>query len=333
MKLQYAYRSLIPAACAALLLQSAIHAQSVPPSGIVQITVSPADKQAVKNASNLSTHPLWRPGVVHKTSTPTAAATPAATANVVTTPQGFFPGDASYFGGQVLTTAISHPLYVDCGPNCWGDPATFLTNFQKSSMIHITDQYVGASANNRYTVGTAAIFSYPAFAPLGDNDILQILHAGAFQFGTGYGHVYHMFLAPGIDVCFTGSSECYSPDNPSTFFFCAYHGSVTFSDIGHVLYTVEPYQNVPGCAVQQPSPNGPLVDSTANILSHELTETITDPDGDAWFVYNDLSLIFQEIGDECEQSFFSYPAVTLNSKPYAIQPEYANDRHKCSYTP
>jgi len=30
-------------------------------------------------------------------------------------------------------------------------------------------------------------------------------------------------------------------------FFCGYHSSADFKDIGHVLYTVEPYQNVSGC--------------------------------------------------------------------------------------
>ncbi len=316
-------------------MSGSLDAQSVPPSNIVSLSVGAADQQAVKNMSNPTSHPLWLRGVAHKTTAPPqSAAISAAALNVPTTPPpGFYPGDLSYLGGPVVTTALSHPLYVDCGPNCWGDPATFLGNFEKSNVIHITDQYVGSSANNRYGVGTAAIFSYPAFAPLTDNDILQLVHAGAFQFGSGYGHIYHVFLAPGIDVCFAGSVECYSPDNPSTFFFCAYHGSVTFSDIGHVLYTVQPYQNVPGCQVQQPSPNGPLVDSTANILSHELTETIVDPDGDAWIIYNDLIMFGAEIGDECEQSFFDYPSVTLNGKPYAIQPEYANDKHRCSYTP
>jgi hypothetical protein len=57
-----------------------------------------------------------------------------------------------------------------------------------------------------------------------------------------------------------------------------------FSDIGHVLFSVEPYQNVPGCSVGTPSPNGVVVDSQASVLSHEMFETITDPDGTAWWI-------------------------------------------------
>jgi hypothetical protein len=71
-------------------------------------------------------------------------------------------------------------------------------------------------------------------------------------------------------------------NSQQTFAFCAYHSSVQFKDIGHVLYGVEPFQDVPGCSVRPGTPNGQLVDSTNNSLSHELFETISDPDGTAW---------------------------------------------------
>jgi hypothetical protein len=82
------------------------------------------------------------------------------------------------------------------------------------------------------------------------------------------------FCPPGTDECFDSSfSVCYSPDNPNTCFFCAYHGSADFSDIGHVLYSVELYQNVPGCSDPPRTPNAQLADSTNDVLSHELLET------------------------------------------------------------
>lgn len=205
-------------------------------------------------------------------------------------------------------------------------------------MIHISDQYVGSTANDRYTVGKSASISVPIFGPLTDVDMLYFVYAGAKAFGRGYGHIYHVFLPQGVDVCFVGTSECYSPDNPSTFFFCAYHGSIDFSDIGHVLYTVEPYQDVPGCSMAQPSPNGALVDSTANSLSHETFETITDPDIDAWIAIQSSGTAGEEIGDLCARiniflGEFSNPPTCLNGKNYAIQPEYANKYHACSYAP
>jgi hypothetical protein len=77
------------------------------------------------------------------------------------------------------------------------------------------------------------MISYPILTTLSDNDILQIVHTAASTLGAGYHHIYHVFLPKGVDECFVGTTQCYSPDNPSTFVFCAYHGSVTYSDIGH----------------------------------------------------------------------------------------------------
>jgi hypothetical protein len=139
-------------------------------------------------------------------------------------------------------------------------------------------------------------------------------------------------IPPGTDVCTLPEAVCYSPDVPSTFRFCGYHGSVTFSDIGHILYSVEPYQNVPGCTVSGVLPNGVLIDSTATVLSHELFEIITDPDLDAWFDRDDLDLWGAEIGDICQRASFSYDTPLLNGRLYEIQPEYSNADHACVFS-
>ena len=181
----------------------------------------------------------------------------------------------------------------------------------------------------------------PLPATLYDSDIVALVHAVTAGLGlpTGYGNLYHVFLPPGTDECFAASAspECYSPDNPSTFYFCAYHSSVTFSDVGHTLYSVEPYQNVAGCSVPPGSPNGQLVDSTNSVLSHETFETITDPDGTAWWNGDSNSLYGSEIGDECSFIIFYPTAVYFNPSvwrvghhTYATQPEYSDEGHVCS---
>src|SRR5262249_10562768 len=150
----------------------------------------------------------------------------------------------------------------------------------------------------QFTVGTGVPIHMQLHPqPLTDQEVLAIVHAVASATGqTGYGHIYHVFLPPGTDECFDSSfTTCYSPDRPNVFFFCAYHSSATFSDVGHVLYTVEPFQNVPGCNVAPGSPNGQLVDSQASVLSHELFETITDPDGDGWWNTESNDLLGDEI--------------------------------------
>lgn len=253
---------------------------------------------------------------------------------------GFYPGDLSNPGnGPVVLESQSHSIYVNCDSSCWGFPDTFLANLGNSAMIHITDQYTGIHANNRYQVGTGAMLTGYLPQTIYDTDVIAIVYAAASYLtslgdaGTGYRHIYHVFLPPGTDLCITGSTECYSPDNLSTFIFCAYHSSVDFSDIGHVLYTAEPYQNVNGCSVQQPSPNGPLVDSTADVLGHETFETITDPDGTSWLNNFSLPLYGAELADECQQAYFNYSTVELNGTNYEIQPMYSNTYHGCVYLP
>jgi hypothetical protein len=247
---------------------------------------------------------------------------------------GFYPADLSNPGhSQVLTATQSNNVYVNCAASCWGTPSNFLGQLAISNFIHVTDQYVGSTANNRYTVGTATSIANSTLpAKLFPADIVKLVHTAAHAHGSGYGHVYHIFLRSGVDVC-TSVNVCYSPGNNATFVFCAYHGAVTFSDIGPVLYTVEPYQNVAGCSVAQPSPNGPLVDSTSSTLSHELFETITDPNGNAWFARGSLPEYGAEIGDICQNPFGRYGAFSISGKSYAIQPEYSNSYHACATTP
>jgi hypothetical protein len=263
-----------------------------------------------------------------------------------------FPADLTYNGGPVVRIAESHAIFLL--PNgkcpiatCWGNPEGFLRDQNISEFIHITDQYVGATANGRYPVGGHLNVSYkptPKTAPLTDTDIQATVHKAilnTFKGQAGYSHIYHVFLPPGQDVCFTAKDGiCYSPDVPGTFAFCGYHSSMDFTDVGHVLYTVEPFQNVSGCSVRPGTPNGQLADSTNNTLSHETFETITDPDGSAWFNFTSVALQFAEIGDECSffviiptGAFFDPSVSTIGLRKYAVQPEYTNSEHACASNP
>jgi hypothetical protein len=256
-----------------------------------------------------------------------------------------YPGDLQNHGGAVVEWAQSHAIYLR--PNgvcpiatCWGNPEKFLRDLSRSDLIHTVDEYIGQSANQRYTVGQHAYIKFkPTTTPLTDDDVLSYVHAVASKTGqTGYGHIYHVFLPPGTDECFDSTfSDCYSPDNFDTFSFCAYHGYVDFTDIGHVLYSVEPYQNTPGCADIQtqdgsPLPNGTLIDTTDDTLSHELIETITDPDLDAWWNELGLGMYGEEIADEC--IFLDGPATfRVEGHKYAAQLEYSNSEHACVVAP
>lgn len=339
----------VATACLAVLSLAGVHAQE---PDEISPKVGPADRAAVLEATTVHRHakptnlPNGQPR--HEVLFGRHAAATAENGSDGGYGSVRYPGDLSYQGGAVVQETVSHAIYLlpngSCPiTTCWGDPEGFLRDYGKGEMIHITDQYVGDTGNHRYTVGTRAKIPFtPQSAPFTDADMQAVVHAVASALGrTGYGHLYHVFLPQGTDECFTSAfTVCYSPDNNPTFYFCAYHGSVDFKDIGHVLYSVEPFQNVPGCQVRPNTPNGQLIDSTNNVLSHETTETITDPDGTAWWNSTDNGLYGQEIGDECSfitfvnnNVYFDPSNVFLNSKPYAIQPEYDNFRHACTTAP
>jgi len=247
---------------------------------------------------------------------------------------GFYPTDLQDLGqGPVVTEAVNYPIYVNTTPAEVGRPGTLLRDLGHSQMVHVIDQYVGATADNRYRVGMGTTVTYPVSGALQEEtDIVAIVHAVALSLGqAGYGAIYHVFLARGQDVCSQGT--CYSPDHPKLFTYCADHGNIVYSDIGDVLYTVIPFQAVKGCEEGSPSPNGLVIDSTMSTLSHEYFETITDPDGTAW--WNQLSLddYGYEIGDECVTVLPADPIVALNGTRYELQAEYSNKYHACAYVP
>ena len=135
--------------------------------------------------------------------------------------------------------------------------------------------------------------------------------------------LYAIFLPPGVDEC--SGTSCADAD------FCAYHSYATSGTI----YAVLPYPT-DGCGTGSnftvagsESPNGtPAADAEISLLSHEDSESITDPYLNAWFTrtYDD------EIGDLCAYVFGApsggAPGAqynqTINSDHYYIQDEYAD---------
>ncbi|MDQ6924716.1 MAG: hypothetical protein M3154_00580 [Candidatus Eremiobacteraeota bacterium] len=233
---------------------------------------------------------------------------------------GFY--DLAYYGGPTLGNTTSIDLYVNCGSTCWGttSPGTFLGRLATSTLIHVVDQYTGSTSNNRYPYGGGWTVNYNTSGTLQDQDIYNIIHAVAVSQGTGYGKIYHVFLQSGVQQCSQNAGGCYGVAGG----YCAYHGNVDFGDIGHTIYSVEPYQGISGCS----SPSGKITDSTASTLSHEFIEAITDPDvpqNIAW--YNNSG---GEIGDICRSS---YGTVSVSGFSYYIQREYSNRVSACTFTP
>jgi hypothetical protein len=74
------------------------------------------------------------------------------------------------------------------------------------------------------------------------------------------------------------------------------------------------------------------------VLSHELFETITDPDGASWLAIKSLDEHGFEIGDVCQPFVnasrdFLVPTFPINGKKYEVQMEYSNKYHGCTNIP
>ena len=242
------------------------------------------------------------------------------------------PFDLTFAGGKVLTGGTNWNLYMNCGApslQCWGSgtlsPSDFLKDLNRSRFISLLDQYVTTPAWRSWAFDSL-VGNDPNIPAnnnvLTDNELFNILYSAVQVTGqSGYRALYHVFLPQGVDVC-PSPTACYSPDVPSTFAFCAYHGAVTFTDGTHIVYSVEPYQAVPGCQNPNGLPHG-TVDATASTLSHEFFEAATDPDLDAWFNV----LTGNEVGDLCFVFEYNEQIATHN---YQIQSEYSNALHACS---
>jgi hypothetical protein len=149
--------------------------------------------------------------------------------------------------------------------------------------------------------------------------------------------MFFVMTPNGVGSCFDNvTNEC------TTNAYCAYHSGFFDTNNEPVVYANEAYAaTINGCFVTkngQGSPNGDDADATISTISHEHSEAITDPAGDAW-----LSSSGAEIGDICAWTFGTKLG-TVNGQPYNqvinghdydLQQEYSNDGDTCllQYTP
>jgi hypothetical protein len=287
---------------------------------------------------------------------------------VAVPPPGFYEGDVTPVTGKAtLGSTTFEPIYVGwtgvstcTNGSCWGNPGAFLKDLAASDntatgFIHLTDQYTHLTSSGRYALDTTHNPNY-TFNFTGVNDCgiggtnpcvsdariqafvnfaaTMVVHAA------GYTHFFHVFLPKNVDEC--TNFGCYSPDVPRHFVFCAYHSAANVS-AGHIIYSVEPFDNVPGCATAPPaSVNGQLADSTDSVLSHETFEAISDPDINTNHDFKCAALFGQEIGDICQGPFRNssgtfvgeiVPTRVINGHTYKSQLEYSNTYHACAAGP
>ena len=206
----------------------------------------------------------------------------------------------------------------------------FLRDIGGSALYGIASQYFQVSGGVQQNIVNSSSFGgawvdtslYPT-NPLLDSQIqAEVSKAISVNHWTaGIGHEFFVFTGKNEIVC--SGVTC------SNAVFCAYHSSFT-SGSQVVLYADHPYPNTLPTGCNTPSsPNGDLdADSAVNVMSHELMETVTDPEVGtpqnlAW-----VDSRGNEIGDKCNFTFGPTDAsgadVTLNGHPYIVQQEWSN---------
>jgi hypothetical protein len=162
----------------------------------------------------------------------------------------------------------------------------------------------------------------------------------------GLANEYVVFLPTGIDSCFDAGG----PGNTNCSYtgFCGYHSAITLSDASLVVYAVEPQNSDPSYGSGCDSQGGDPAQTTINTTSHEIAESITDPDVvGGWYdshVDPKTKQQYGEVGDMCAWSFKqgdaadSFPGVvpashsnqTINGHAYLLQTEWDNANSTCS---
>jgi hypothetical protein len=114
--------------------------------------------------------------------------------------------------------------------------------------------------------------------------------------------------------------------------YCGWHTKGTVGGVANVKYSFVGNANrcLAGCAPQSVSPNGNAgVDGTVSVLAHELVETLSDPQLNAWY-----DSAGAENADKCAWTFGgaqtlnangSYSNMSLGARKFLVQRNLATD--------
>jgi hypothetical protein len=236
---------------------------------------------------------------------------------------------------------------------------------QNTNVFSVLNEYSGTNGQINYSVKIGTPIIDTAKLPSGDCTVASTDTTGIYVDGSGYStclsdflvqtemmkdiskqglprdfsHVYVVFLPKHVESCFdsgsttTSSNFCTVNHQPSSS-FCGYHSfsnSVVYANLPFPVYqgnTAFTCGNN-GIFGTLESPNGnPDGDVEVNLASHEISESITDPDGlTGWF---DSSRF--EVGDECGFVFGATQGTagqlfnqTINGLHFLTQEEFSNN--------
>jgi hypothetical protein len=129
---------------------------------------------------------------------------------------------------------------------------------------------------------------------------------------TGPNVQYLLFLPYQVGQCFdTASTQCFAYGNTSNSIYCGYHSYIG-SGSTQIVFAAMPFlYKAAGCdanaAFKLGYANGSSIDTEVGILSHEIIETMTDVNLNAWLGAGGNA---DEIGDKCA---YNYNGTTYGS--------------------
>ena len=187
----------------------------------------------------------------------------------------------------------------------------FLSGIGSSTYNAVTTQYMPTSAANSMTFGKS--FTDSSVPPASSPTTASIL-----------AEVYKVVVTKGngtIDPA--GLYMVFTNNFPSKANFCAWHGAGSVNKSATFTIAYQPYLGtMTGCNANYltnfHSKTNSAVDSVANVASHEIYETVTDPLLNAWYDSTGA-----EIGDKCAWK----TATTVAG--YSVQTEWDNSITGC----
>jgi hypothetical protein len=192
----------------------------------------------------------------------------------------------------------------------------FASNVGNSAYFLINSTYGGGITGHAVYGGETTVSGYPQGTSLTDAKVRTVASNAISSGGLPYN-------ANGVYFVLTSSDV-----NESSGFctqYCGWHTAGTATN-GHIRYSFvgNAARCITSCAAQSNSPNSnPGVDGMLSVLAHELEETTTDPDLNAWYDSSGA-----ENGDKCAWTFGhfqfqvgngSWANMTLGSRSYLIQ--------------
>jgi hypothetical protein len=219
--------------------------------------------------------------------------------------------NAAYLPGHALLNIATQYYQTS------GGTTTYIQNFGYWAGYYVdTSPYPASGCTDSVTPGNC----------ISDSQIhAEIQKAMTTNMWTGgINKIFLLFTSSGEGSCFNASSCAYTQ-------YCAYHSWFTFNG-NPVIYGNEPYADPTYCSGSATSPNGDVGDFAANVASHEIMESVTDPQLNAWF-----DSTGNEIGDDCAWTFgantWMGPSAlgnqNWNGTVFEMQQEYDNHAAAC----